>query len=125
MELSKEVINILEYLCDKFGIAVDWTDANVMPYLQELCTHYIQWEISTSIMWIVLGVLIVIGAIVCGIVAKKTDDEDFATLMIVSLFFLLFIAIAMFCVQTCDILKCRYFPELQVMEYLQRLMRNK
>lgn len=125
MELSKEVINILEYLCDKFGIAVDWTDANVMPYLQELCAHYIQWEISTSIMWIVLGVLMVIGAIICGIAAKKTDDEDFACVMIVSLFVLVFIAIIMFCMQTDDILKCHYFPELQVLEYLQRLMRNK
>lgn len=35
MTLSSEIINVLEFVGDKFGIAIDWTQANVMPYLQE------------------------------------------------------------------------------------------
>ena len=29
MEFSKEIINVLDYLCGKFGIAIDWTYDNV------------------------------------------------------------------------------------------------
>ena len=35
--MSDEVVKILDALADKFGIAINWTSANVIPYLQQLC----------------------------------------------------------------------------------------
>lgn len=32
--MSVEVIKVLDALVEKFGIAIDWTSANVLPYLQ-------------------------------------------------------------------------------------------
>lgn len=34
--MSEEVIKILDALAEKFGLAIDWTSANVLPYLQQL-----------------------------------------------------------------------------------------
>ena len=48
MSVSSEVIEILDYLGDKLGIAIDWTNENIIPYLQVLINKFIKWEISTS-----------------------------------------------------------------------------
>lgn len=39
--MSEEVIKILDALAEKFGLAIDWTSANVLPYLQQLCDKYV------------------------------------------------------------------------------------
>lgn len=58
MTISSEIIKVLDYLGEKFGIAIDWTSKNVLPYLQALVDKFIKWEISTSIVWIVLPLLL-------------------------------------------------------------------
>ena len=40
MNFSQEIINVLDYLCNKFGIAIDWTSENVIPYIEELCERF-------------------------------------------------------------------------------------
>lgn len=41
---SSQFIEIFDHLCQKFGIAIDWTAQNVIPYITALCgrmTSYI------------------------------------------------------------------------------------
>lgn len=38
--MNEEIIKILDYIGSKFGVAIDWTDKNVTPYLQELHDLY-------------------------------------------------------------------------------------
>ena len=52
MKFSEEVIAILDNVCAKFGVAVDWTSENVVPYLTELAGKCVKYELVTSIMWI-------------------------------------------------------------------------
>lgn len=33
MQVSDQIIQVLDAICDKFGLAVDWTSTNVLPYL--------------------------------------------------------------------------------------------
>lgn len=40
--MSEEIIKILDHIGSKFGVAIDWTDKNVMPYLQELADKIYQ-----------------------------------------------------------------------------------
>lgn len=54
--MSEEVIKILDALAEKFGLAIDWTSANVFPYLQQLCNKCVMYEIITSVIWILLGI---------------------------------------------------------------------
>lgn len=55
--MGEEIIKVLDYLGTQFGIAIDWSDKNVMPYLQELANKYIHYELATSIAFIVTGIV--------------------------------------------------------------------
>lgn len=55
--MSKEIIEVLDALSDRLGMSIDWTQNNIIPYLQEISSKYVNYEIATSIVWIVVGVL--------------------------------------------------------------------
>ena len=58
MEVSEQVIKVLDAVCDKFGIAIDWTSNNVIPYIQQLGNKIITYDICNSIMWLIIGSVI-------------------------------------------------------------------
>jgi hypothetical protein len=43
--MGNEVIKVLNHLGDQFGVAIDWSSANVMPYLNDLMTRMIKYGI--------------------------------------------------------------------------------
>ena len=53
MEVSEQVIEVLDAVCDKFGIAIDWTSNNVIPYIEQLGNKIVAYDICMSIMWLV------------------------------------------------------------------------
>ena len=131
MKVSEQIIEVLEYLGEKLGIAIDWSSEAVLPVLQTLCGKYIRWEIATSIVWLAIGmVLLVIGFIalkqaVAALERYRADyDEDWRLYVsiITTIFCLLFGFIAV-TTQIFDIVKCYTFPELQVVEYIKELIR--
>ena len=73
MTFNDQFIQILDVLCAKFGIVVDWTSQNVMPYLTDLATRLVNYEIWTSIAWIVL---LGIPFIVIWKLTKNTRKDD-------------------------------------------------
>lgn len=56
--MSEEIIKVLDALAEKFGLAVDWTSANVIPYLEQLCGKYVNYEIVTSVIWLLFGIVL-------------------------------------------------------------------
>lgn len=129
MGFSQEIINVLNYLCQKFGIVIDWTSENVMPYLEELCGRYIQYEIYTSIAWCVTcGIIVVLIGLVWAISAivehcnryRSDTPEVFRAFFFVSLA----ICIIVCAVQAFDIIECHTLPEKTILEYLRYLMNS-
>ena len=55
--VSNQIIEVLNEICNKFGLAIDWTSKNVQPYLQELMTKCVAYKFATSIMWLIFGIL--------------------------------------------------------------------
>lgn len=135
MEVSQQIIEVLDYLCKKLGIAIDWSSDNVLPYLQELCNKYIQWEISTSVVWIIVGALFVVaGMILLKIrknAIKRKEHEKYVWSIdcwypyaaICAWIVIMIGAIIVLC-QIFDIIKCINFPELQIYEYLEYKISN-
>ena len=129
MQMSEQIIEVLEYLCKKIGVTIDFTNENVLPYLSTLCEKYIHWEIASSIMWIVLSLI----GISCIIVAwrfayknyKKTDDDMW--LVVVSFFGGIFslLLIALICGRIYEIIQCLTFPEMAICEYITYLLEAK
>lgn len=118
MQVSNEIITVLEYLGEKMGIVVDWTSANLFPYLQELCNEFIRWEIGTSIVWMVLA-LMVIG--VTFIIQRGSGWDDFDKLIFVMIIIL---AVIVMVEQIFDIVECCTFPEKAVYDYIRWRMES-
>ena len=60
MSVSNEIINVLNDLGSRFGIALDWSNQNVVPYIQDLIIRIARLEIANSIIGIVSGILCLI-----------------------------------------------------------------
>ena len=117
MQVSDQIIQVLDYIGKKLGLTIDWTSENVLPYVQTLCDKYINWEIATSIIWIVIGVACIILSLILII---KFWDDDFGGIF----FMILGIGITIIGYQAFDIVKCIYFPELQIFQYVQSLLKS-
>lgn len=120
--LSDEVIKILDYLCDKIGITIDWTSNNVFPYIEQLCEKFINWEISTSIAWMVIMCVATVLSLIFAIIINKVSDWDGFEWVI---FGSVLAATILVCgVQIFDIIECKTFPEKVIYEYIQYHLSN-
>ena len=138
MTVSEQIIQVINVLCEKFGIAVDWTGQNVIPYIEILCKKLITYEIVTSIVWIVAMSLLSIGSIMAfkklAPTFKKGLEEDnencdnvwhIGTFFAIFGFILLnFISFGVIITQIIDIIKCITFPEMYVFEYISRFIQG-
>ena len=133
MKFSQEIINVLDYLCQKFGIAIDWTSENIMPYLEDLCAGYISYEVFTSIAWMIaipaITLLIVIPLVITHKKAKELEwnFDYYGTPYVAVIFWIIFgimtlASIFVICTQVFDIIECYTLPEKVILEYLKCLM---
>lgn len=127
--MSEEVIKILDALAEKFGLAINWTSANVLPYLQQLCGKYVTYEIATSVVWMLIGIcLLFVGKYAIGKTkycwGKYKEDlysnYDFGAIWLGILAGCVIVGgiIVILC-QTFDIVTCITFPEKIIIEELQ------
>lgn len=128
MNVSEQIINVLDNLCQKFGIAIDWSAANVLPYLKELCGKFINYEIFTSIFWMILiSVICIIFWIVFASTFKKAkevewDDGYFISFVnifagVLAIGFSI-VSIIVIGVQIFDIIEATYLPEKTIYEFI-------
>lgn len=126
MTVSNQIIEVLDAICTKFGIAIDWTSDNVIPYVTTLIGKLVRYEIWTSVAFMVFMSILIIAVI---IFLKKTwpvyhTNVDYAmpVSMLSAIIFIAFIAAIVS--QTLQIIKCVTFPELFVYEYVLRFIEN-
>lgn len=61
--MDNKVIEVLDYMCDKIGVAIDWTAENVMPQVTEFMSRYRIYGITTGAIWIAIFLPVAIFAI--------------------------------------------------------------
>ena len=124
MTVSSEIIEVLDYLGEKFGIAIDWTSNNVLPYLQTLADKFIKWEISTSIVWIVIAAFVI--AIIIGLMSLKgvrEANEDYCDGMLwVLAGVIIIVSFIVICIQIFDIIECNIFPEKALYDFIKVML---
>lgn len=112
---------LLEELGKQFGLIVDWSNSNVMPYLQDLSSRVVRYELITSIYWAVIGIIIgIVGIIFILRGFKKAEfcSSDGELEIIVGTFMaLVFVTLIIF--QIHDIILCAYLPEKVILAYLK------
>lgn len=130
--MSDEIIKVIDDLAEKFGIVIDWGSESILPYLTDLMNRIVRYEISTSIVWIVIGVIVcVLGIITSFQVHKwceKYHDDDIymfliVTIPVVTIPAVLF-GICMIVYQTHDIIRCMYIPEAVAYDVFRNMFTN-
>ena len=123
MTISSEIIEVLDYLGEKFGIAIDWTSNNVLPYLQTLADKFIKWEISTSIVWIVIAAFVMVGMIVLiNLKGVREINEETYGMLWIPIIVLIIISFVVICVQIFDIIECNVFPEKVLYDFIKTML---
>lgn len=122
MLVSDQIIAVLDNLCQKFGIAIDWSQQNILPYLQEIATKYITYEICTSITWCVIMAVIMAISLVLAKITLKSDCLDLKIFGIVVDIFAVGLFLVVASVQAFDIVECLTIPEKTLIEYISYLM---
>ena len=129
MTVSNQIIAVLDAICEKFGIVIDWTASNIMPYLQDLCKRIVTYEIATSVAWIILQVGILLLAFhirnkkVKPIAESDGDDYSLSGYTIVCAIITV-IAFIVICVQAVDIVRAFTIPEITIYKFAKPFLKG-
>lgn len=120
MSFSENVINIIDAIGERFGVAIDWTNQNMMPYLVQLTQRIIDYKINMSIFYIVVFVLMIIVGIKIYLKGKKLLNEDdelgiFPLLVGIAIIVVALVGIGIY---TTDIITAITLPEKTIMEFI-------
>ena len=134
MNISEQIISVFNTLCEKFGIVIDWTAANVLPYVQDLCGRIITYSIASNIVEIVFLTISLITMIFTFkfFFKKGTADDWYSDSWIIGSV-VSGIALVLFCVvfiviiptDIMDIVQACTIPELTVMEIVEDFIEAK
>lgn len=142
--MSDQIIKVLEYLGEKFGIAIDWTTENIMPYAEELFKRFVTMKIIYTSIGIFTGLVATVIAIVLfikiikGFLWIKEHEECIALwdiyqsgtiepsgLGILTIFVVLFCtitAIIALCINVPNLIEWIIVPEVQFVKEIAALL---
>ena len=76
--MSEEIIKVLDELGKRFGIVIDWSNQNIIPYLQELLKRFICYRNITACVWIIISIAMTIsGVVMIRFLNKWIKSENF------------------------------------------------
>lgn len=132
MSVSDEIIKVLDALSEKFGLMIDWTSENIVPYVEALLGKCVAYELATSIVWLVFAVIL--GVLCFFLFRALHNNEDFGVnydysspdkfgrfWAYVCVIALTLVPIFIIATQTLDIVTCAVFPEKIIIEELQSI----
>lgn len=136
--MGDEVIKVLNHLGDQFGVAIDWSSTNVMPYLNDLMTRMIKYGIYINIYHIIYAIFItvlfiivtiVLYKIACKMILRSEENKEYvnsakilSTAFAISLVTTVIVAlIEIGDIKDCiaDIIELNTVPEKYVVEIIQ------
>lgn len=129
MQANEQIIDVLEYLCKKIGVTIDFTNKNILPYVNQICEKYIRWEIASSVALIVIGIIVGIGVyFLCKWLYKKGKEENeeaYHEFMAIIIAIFLGFAILVIFPDIFNIIECLTFPEKVIYEYIATILEAK
>ena len=132
--MSEEIIKVLDNLGQKFGLAIDWSSQNIMPYLQDLMSRFIAYRTTTAIILIVISLVLIIGGLISIKKLRKwiksdafnkrwqDDDDLLAILGFTGAGILVTVGIVVLIFNIFGIVQNLCMPELVVFKYIKNLI---
>lgn len=60
--MNQEIINVLNYLGEQLGIAIDWISENVWPQVMDILGRYRLFELVSTGFWLIVEIVMAICA---------------------------------------------------------------
>jgi len=135
MTVANNVIAILNDICKKFGIATDWSQQKILPYLKELMEKLASYHIALNIFAISVFFVTLIITIVVFIIGFKNCKKDkgfwysnysymsefgMTIITILGIATIILGAIAVY--NAYQLFGWVYFPEMKTLEVIKQLM---
>ena len=127
--MSDEIIQLLDDLGRRFGIVIDWSSENVMPYLQDFMSRYINYEIITSIVWLIVLVVCCTGMVIAisRLITYERERNESDCIVWPTVVVVIFIAMIILCLlgigsQINDLIICNTIPEKMIIDYVNYLV---
>lgn len=147
MTASKQIIEVLDAIGDKLGVAIDWTSENVWPYLKEIMGKYVRYKIANEVFFIIISLLVfaVIGIFITKCAKQHREIQlsernnffweydshlssdpiwptDFTCACIGGSIILGGIFVVLFFLSISCLIKCFTIPEMVVFDYVTDLL---
>lgn len=134
MDTANAVIAVLDELGKKFGIMIDWSQNNIQPYAQELMNRVVKYEITTSLIWIVFHIILLVSVFLILRYYIKYDNSKERTdykgkpdrsnvIFAISIGAMCCVPLLLYItVQILDIVKAVTIPEMTFIAYIQRYL---
>lgn len=131
--MSEEIIKVLDELGKRFGIVIDWSNQNIIPYLQELLKRFICYRNITACVWIIISIAITVGGVVMIRALNEwrksdnynkdycNDDDMFVALGYIFSVFITALGIGLIIGNVFGIIKNVCMPEMAIYEYITNI----
>ena len=73
--MSEEIIKILDEIAKRFGIAIDWTSENVMPYVTDLFGRIVMYNKTLWMLGITVCVFVITASVAFAIISRKAKQK--------------------------------------------------
>lgn len=74
--MNDEICSIIDKFGESVGIAIDWSNENIIPYIQDIMWRYQSMSIIKNIIVLIIFTAIMIASIIIGIKIIKNIKED-------------------------------------------------
>lgn len=133
--MNEEIIKNLDKVAQKLDITIDWTNQNIVPYLQDLLGRFINFQNSCAILWIIIStvsliaLLIIVSKYFKLIKEKYKENQGYDIMMDDPVIFTISIILICSIIGSIIILLCNifglvqniYLPELTLIKYLNNM----
>lgn len=125
--MSESIVMVIDKLCEEFGIVIDWTSENIVPYIFDLMNRVVGYEIATSVAAIVfaLAAMVVTGVLYVHYnkIYKTVGTHDGMSFVFGILFVVCTVVfIITLILQTDTIIRCVFIPEKVFVEMLNNYL---
>lgn len=117
---TKDLIDVITYISDKLGVAVDWGSNNLVPYLQELGNKIVAYKENIAWMWVIVGIIVAVIGV--GALISYFVNQDGVWL---------FIAVCCIAAAACiiipnmyTVIACKTFPEKVILDYVNSIKQS-
>lgn len=115
---------VIELLCCKLGIAMDWAGENIVPEIQDLMAQLATTQYTLNhVFWIVGAVGVVLGIVLIIVGAQHYRYYDLSPLVFIG-FFMELVCVIMFVVCLIYAIKWKNMPDIMCYKWIANNLRN-